>query len=759
LARKLDGAELGRADPTRAAGLFEIACRQGDQEACHELAVMLAKPRGLALDRERAQRLEAAACDSGIIDACRTLAESSARVRVLAAMRAQCDSGTVAACEGLAQLLDKNDPAATDLSVKAATARRKRCEQGKPFACRQLASQMEEAKPPDPKRAAELRQRALDLSVVACRQDGDADACATSADWCGATCTSGSQTYSEASLRAMAVEGMAKLCEAGDSGECREAGLQLSHLSGQSAEARASSMFRRACDDGWADACESAVLRVPEGRAGKEARVSLNRQGCLLGNESACARFGEEARPERVANEENEQEDEDEPPELVALRAEVLAAESQACRKGDWESCTAVADKLEEGEKLEEARALLELACDTGVASACSELGYWHEVLLDHGSEAEEKAAVRTAYLRGCAAGGFDCCEELLALTSTDKARAQLRPLALRTFLGICQDDRQARAALRHVERQADACVSAALLVREETQAGAGLPEHGQLAKRALEVAERRCEKQTACSPAADILGDRRLSVYDPARALELRKGACNAGYVNQCLQLARQYAEGEGVAKDAAKAQEILTERCRKHDSDACQEMTKRGWPMPGKAVAGKPQPMLAKRAPKLPTPREKIDLPFKLPGCPGEYCGCIVSDRMVTSVTLLTEPEEDAPALVELAHGTRFASAEIFELIHRPGVVRLGGTCDDDKPGKPGPPVHYLGYAGEGEHVVFQKGRKENVDDCEIMELLSQPDTTTWVEITTLNGKTGYTPHIEAVQRGMPDGKESCM
>jgi TPR repeat protein len=761
LADKLDGAERTKADPIRAAALRETLCKRGNQPACFKLSEMLAQPRGVALDKARAESLAQGACEAGMAEACQQVLrlspkQSPARARAEAALAKQCDADSADACDVLASQVRARGESDAPNQAVLANLLRKQCAADNGYACQRLLWRLQRAKPPVAKDIAATRRRTLDLLIAACNRGDNPDACISIAGLCGRACTSGGKRYGPSKLRGLAVKQLTGLCEAGDGAECIRVGEQIVKAGGKDAGARALPWFRRACLDGWVDACDSAAARTKPGKPGQAERVALYRKACLLGNEPGCARFGEEVRPERTADPDadgNEaDEDDEEPPALRALREEAHAIEARACRRGDWELCSKAVAALEEAEQLDQASPLLELACGHGMGSDCLELGYWHEVMIEHKHPAEEEASALSAYTRACAAFALAGCEQASTLARTPGQRAALRPVALPTALALCLHGDSAAASSAREKQPVRACVLAAVLLGKQGKADPGSPTHQQLAERALELARGGCESGKACPAVADLLADRRLATYDPARAAELRGAACADRYPRQCILLARQYAQGEGVGKDAGKARDLLAARCAKRDIDACGEMAKHGWQMPSAA---------RKREPSKPIPKpvEELELPLKIPGCPGEHCGCIVSNRLAGSATLLEEPKPSARELVEVAPGTLVAHAQIFELIDHAGVVRLGGSCDKSKPDQPGPPVHYLGYAAEGMHMVWRDGRRREVDDCEIAQMLAEPSSSLWVEITTMNSKTGYTPDLGVVQRGMPSAKQSCL
>ena len=61
---------LTRTDLPRAAGMFEVACEEGDAAGCGNFAVMLRDGRGVGADRDRATELLEHACEHGHAPSC-----------------------------------------------------------------------------------------------------------------------------------------------------------------------------------------------------------------------------------------------------------------------------------------------------------------------------------------------------------------------------------------------------------------------------------------------------------------------------------------------------------------------------------------------------------------------------------------------------------------------------------------------------------------------------------------------------------------
>ena len=58
----------------------------------------------------------------------------------------------------------------------------------------------------------------------------------------------------------------------------------------------------------------------------------------------------------------------------------------------------------------------------------------------------------------------------------------------------------------------------------------------------------------------------------DLAKAAQLYQKACEAGHAGSCFNLANRYREGEGVAKDLVKAAQLYQQACDEGEARACE-------------------------------------------------------------------------------------------------------------------------------------------------------------------------------------------
>lgn len=170
--------------PTALAEALRRACALGHVEGCARAAKIYFAP-GPLQDVDWVTRLDAAACDSDHAAWCREAVARRKIVAVFESAQRECDRSDASACERVGRLRSSgrgvrvSTPLASVAFARAIRLRREACDSADAGACDGLLSQRKRQGPHsllglpplDPKRAAELRTRILDLRTKGCAAD------------------------------------------------------------------------------------------------------------------------------------------------------------------------------------------------------------------------------------------------------------------------------------------------------------------------------------------------------------------------------------------------------------------------------------------------------------------------------------------------------------------------------------------------------------------------------------------------------------
>jgi TPR repeat protein/serine/threonine protein kinase len=171
-------------DPAVAKGFYERACSGGYGVGCSNLGVLYERGQGVDVDLDRARSLYQEACDHGAPSACGDLAHfyvdgvgvDKDEARAAALYQKGCDGGNEFSCEGLGLVLAAGRGLPKD-EARAAQLLKGACDGDRPEACASLADLTLHGiagAAGDPTRAAPLFQRACDAHVAAaCKSLGD----------------------------------------------------------------------------------------------------------------------------------------------------------------------------------------------------------------------------------------------------------------------------------------------------------------------------------------------------------------------------------------------------------------------------------------------------------------------------------------------------------------------------------------------------------------------------------------------------------
>ena len=217
--------------------------------------------------------------------------------------------------------------------------------------------------------------------------------------------------------------------------------------------------------------------------------------------------------------------------ELAKAHDDDMVLLRQACDLGDGEGCYMLGLKL--GNTAEGAAAY-EQACDAGIPSACTNLGWMMQN--GKGVRTDLQGAVRL-YKHGC--DGTPC------LARNNLGCVNLGRL-YRDGIGVKADEREAIK-----------------LFREVCEAGATSDD----SEDAGNVAR-------ACSLAGTAWLFAKVVARDVPQALALLEKGCSGGDSFGCFNLGTLYEFGNNVAKDTARAADYYKRACEAADAEACQRL-----------------------------------------------------------------------------------------------------------------------------------------------------------------------------------------
>lgn len=136
---------------------------------------------------------------------------------------------------------------------------------------------------------------------------------------------------------------------------------------------------------------------------------------------------------------------------------------------------------------------------------------------------------------------------------------------------------------------------------------------------------------------------------------------------------------------------------------------------------------------------------VPRLQPGCEGECCGKLNSNRVLKATALYEKPEAESAVLSQLPEGSEFKEVRNFvrvlkhgKAIVREDVASEGATTADLAIGDE---LELLSYDGEGLYTVWAKGKLRSILlDPPAYEIQSEAETESWVEITLPDGRKGW-------------------
>lgn len=235
--RLVAGSGIAR-DPARARAVWATACDAGESEGCLELALALRKPEGGPVDLGRSIRLIKTACDGGLLKSCGQQADD--------------------VLEGVGQ---PADPASAVVMLDEI------CTRGHSRSCNTLGVAFDNGRTGVPVDKA----RAKALFDKACGMD-NARACLNMV------------FHTEEALHAGFKK---KACDLGSSDGCNDFAYVVENDGDQ---ARARTLYAKACDMGNALACENAGILYSRKPAETETAAVFFTKACQRGRKSACNR-------------------------------------------------------------------------------------------------------------------------------------------------------------------------------------------------------------------------------------------------------------------------------------------------------------------------------------------------------------------------------------------------------------------------------------------------------------------------------------
>lgn len=453
------------------------------------------------------------------------------------ACTAACDGGKMAACTTLGDMLhDAGDPTSAAILERA-------CNGGDPRGCATLAYL-------DATRRDALFTKAFTKYKADCAADR-AESCSVLAHMT----EEGLGTTADAAEAKRLQEKVSSIyraaCDGGEAAACYELGERMTVGLGVALDKDAAyALDERACTGNFGQACLSlathAAFTAPQKDLAKAA--TLAKKACDLGNAGGCNFLGElTAKGEGTAKD----------------AAAALALFVRACQgPGDLRigaSCHDAALLLTEGDvPHDEARAasLLGDSCRLGYMNGCLELGRMYH----HG--------------RGVAKDPRRAIELLMKVCEN----ASILPVACSEAGYVYQYESSVKDLAKAMQLYKRAC---------DAGSGAGCNNLGMAYVTAAGVAKdetkgaeflaRSCKLEfiTGCVNIAELALDHRggpRAAMDDAAITRVFAGACDAGVMVGCNDLAYMFRSGRAGKKDAQKARELFDKACRGGFQVACE-------------------------------------------------------------------------------------------------------------------------------------------------------------------------------------------
>jgi TPR repeat protein len=351
-------------------------------------------------------------------------------------------------------------------------------------------------------------------------------------------------------------------------------------------EEKVSSLYRAACDAGEAASCHALAERMSVGlgvAVDKDAANALDERACAANVGEACLFLATNAAYTA--------------PQKDLAKAATLSKKS--CELGHAAGCSFLGELTAKGEGTARdpaaALALFVRACqgpgNLRIGASCNDAG----VMLAEGDVPHDEARATTLFGEACRLGYMNGCFEL----GRSYARAR----------GVAKDPRKAIELLAKVCDESTllpvACSEAGYVYQSEPSvkdpakalqlykracdagSGAGCNNLGMayvtsmgVAKDEVKAADflmRSCELKfvTGCVNIAELALDHRggpRAAMNDAAITRIFDGACNAGVMVGCNDLAYMFRSGRAGKKDAAKARELFDKACRGGFQVACE-------------------------------------------------------------------------------------------------------------------------------------------------------------------------------------------
>lgn len=381
--RYLDGNGVAL-DPAAAVPLFEENCAKGHAASCYRLGLLTSSGTGTEQDVERAKVAYRAACDGGHTQACNDLAVLMARdgadpAATIQMYREACAQKNALACFNLAFQLEQREELA-----EAAVAYEAACELGNREGCNALAIAYRYGRGVEADAA-----RAAKIYEETCLQREFALSCNN----VGTMFFAGSGVARDLSAAAMFYQ---RGCALGFARACTNYGNVLAEVGSQ--DPVAAQLYRLGCERGDGRGCSNLGVAYVQGTGGVEKSpkdaVRMFEAGCRASDASACSNVG-------LMYEQG-----------IGVERDYTAASAfyeAACKAQELQACHNLALMLWEGRGAEPARGraadYLIQACDGGHVASCSYLG--RQWVQTEGKEDLGRELMR----RACAGGDAAACK------------------------------------------------------------------------------------------------------------------------------------------------------------------------------------------------------------------------------------------------------------------------------------------------------------------------------------------------------------
>jgi TPR repeat protein len=315
--------------------------------------------------------------------------------------------------------------------------------------------------------------------------------------------------------------------------------------------------FEKACDMGLLTACVNQGALVLVGQGGPRDRTraeSLFQRACDGGDPGGCGESATLVLQDRVGHPRDDKKG--------------FTLMKEACDGGELDACAnvAVLRLLDRGDGGAKSEAMSKLK------SYCDQKGLWCDSLGDFyaaggGGLAQDPVEARRLYEKSCANG--------LGHAGTCPAYAE----ALQNGFGGPRDPGKARDLLTKAcdHNDFEACSKLGFLYED----GNGVPKDP---TKAMALYQKGCDLGHAmsCNALSALYAYGVGVARDAVKAAALAREACEGGYAGGCGSYGIMLANGIGSTKDPANARPFLEVACRADKKEACDELSKHGFPRP---------------------------------------------------------------------------------------------------------------------------------------------------------------------------------